>query len=152
MSTRTRLLACAVLTTVFAVLAAWALQDPQQSFHGLALNLATEILGIVITLVGIDWLLERQQDRQRLRAIAEAAGRDTVSVVWLWLGGRRGFDPAASLSLLTGVGANHFPIDTTRHRLVELGVAAEHTRRTQRELLSRFRDLDEALARVNELV
>ena len=50
------------------------------------MNAGTSLLGIVITVSGIEWIVVAQQRREKARTIALAGSRDLDHVVWCWVG------------------------------------------------------------------
>lgn len=59
---------------------------------GVLANLATEFIGILLTVLIIDWMYERRSDANERRSIAHATLLELDHAVWVWQGDQRGFD------------------------------------------------------------
>jgi hypothetical protein len=103
------------------------------SLSDLYINLATEIPEIVITILSIDWLLDRKKYFDEAARIAQTALNSIDSAIWIYQGGTRKFD-LAELSFLLGKVKDDDPLPNfTENIFLALGSKAENTFRVSTE-------------------
>lgn len=59
---------------------------------GILSNVGTELIGIVLTVLIIDWMYARRTAASERRSVAVAVLQELDHAVWVWQGDRRGFD------------------------------------------------------------
>jgi hypothetical protein len=98
---------------------------------GLLLNLGTELIGMLLTVVLVERLFEEHNKRQDARRLAMQFLHEVDDVVWVWQGGRRQFSSIELKKLLFEAIRMNDPIaPCTARRLMNLGDFASRTRRT----------------------
>lgn len=102
----------------------------------LLLNVGTELIGIVLTVVIIDIMLERRRLRDEARRIATTVLHDLDHHVWVWQGGARGFDLAELSALINGVESETPVPPFTQNLFLNLGSRSSNTLRTSSEVVA----------------
>lgn len=117
----------------------------------LLLNLATELVGIALTVVIIDYLLERRRMKEEVRRIARQALNELDHDVWVWQGGAREFDLAELMTLAANIGADDPLPAFTQNLFLVLGSRAGNTLRTQSDVIRLNSDLRIGLENLSHL-
>ncbi len=130
---------------VLGLLALWlGFRVRDGNYHDFFLNLGTEIMGIGLTVLAVEWLFEKHQARENARRIALRALHRLDHAVWVWQGGRRELDVAELMALLDLADpADPLP-SFTQNLLLVLGSDAEDTLRHEPEAVRSCRHLREA--------
>jgi hypothetical protein len=89
------------------------------------INFATDLVTLAITVLIIDVLLERRSREESCKRIAWRLVESIDRVVWVWLGGYRGFDLHELKRLLIEVDSFDSLSDFTVHLLELVGSQAE---------------------------
>ena len=89
------------------------------------MNLATEIMGIVLTVAIVDWFFERRRMATRARQMAWNALHGIEHAVWVWQGGPRQMETEEMLGLLSKVHDEDPLPDFTQNLLLGLGTRAK---------------------------
>lgn len=126
-------------------------QTLQGRASDLLLNLGTELLGIGITVLVIDLMLEKRRQNDEAKRIATNVLHDLDHHVWVWQGGARGFDLAELAALLDE--ANHeSPLPSfTQNLFLTLGSRSNNTLRISAEAVAVSSELKEGLTTLSEL-
>jgi hypothetical protein len=103
----------------------------------LLLNVGTEIAGIVITVVLVDLLLEKQRHREERKAIAWRALDEIDHAIWVWQGGARELDVTELSALIDNINDLDPIPEFTQNLLMRIGSASEATLRLRAEVLGR---------------
>jgi hypothetical protein len=146
------LLGVAVL--LLALLLLFEAFDPAFSgrMSDLLLNVGTELIGIALTVVVIDILLEQRRLREEARRIATNVLNDLDHHVWVWQGGARGFDLAELSALLHSVAPDSSLPPFTQNLFLTLGSRSNNTLRTSPEVMAASPELRNGLEKLSELV
>jgi len=152
---RTRLaIGAAALLVGMATVFAGVWEKLPGKWSDFAVNLGSELVGIVVTIVVIDWILERRRRQDEARRIALQALHELDHAVWIWQGGAREFDIAELLGLLGNVSdADPLP-RFTQNLLLVAGSKAANTLRIRAEEVasdSHLRSGLEELARIEAM-
>jgi hypothetical protein len=118
---------------------------PQSTSSGLSLNVATEALGILITVIVIDRILEKRRHREEARSLALRALHDIDGIVWVWQGGNRPFDIPETMALLEMVQPTDPLTPATQTYLMDVGARASNTLRLDSHLLGQSPEIRTAL-------
>jgi hypothetical protein len=149
---RTRILLALATLAVAAFLVTEVLSDSLSSrLSDLCLNLATELLGIFVTILVIDWLLDRRSLGESARSVALAALHELDHHVWVWQGGARNFDMAELHQLLDSVGERDPLPPFTQNLFLTLGSRAADTLRIRRGEVAVNRHLKGGLELLSKL-
>lgn len=90
---KTRLtLACLFLIGTIACLAMVYSGRLDQDTSGILANVGTEFIGILLTVLIIDWMYERRTAENECRRVAMSVLQELDHAVWVWQGDSRGFD------------------------------------------------------------
>ncbi len=136
------LLARAMVTPILA-------RDPAR-WDDLWMNLATELIGIVVTVCFVDYLMERRERVQSARLTAWNALEQLHRVLWVWRGGSRELDINQFCALTLG---EDFPqAEGTRRLLLELGAQARSTLYVFPDQFELCPPLAEALRQLSDIV
>lgn len=115
------------------------------SEEDLLLNLGTEFIGIVVTVLIVDRLLDRQQRKQRATRIAWEALHEIDHAVWVWQGGSKEFNVSETLGLL-GLARENDPLpDFTQNLLLGIAGRADNTIRLEPGILRSSKRLEAGL-------
>lgn len=114
-------------------------------------NLASEFLGLALTVALVDWLIERAKMADEAQRMAWSTLHDIDHVVWVWQGGRREFHLDEMCALLDMVQESDPIAETTQELLANLGVRASDNLRLQAKLLRRHRKLRTAIKSLSGL-
>ena len=98
-------------------------------------GLGTEGTGIALTVIIVDWLLERKRMREEVVRLAWRLMHEIDNCVYMWQGGRREFHLDEMAALLQMVESRDKVAPTTEIVLVQLGVKASDAVRLQSKLL-----------------
>ena len=66
-------------------------------------NIGSEVLGITITVAGVDWLFERRGQNAQRHKLAVRTLEELDHAIWVWQGGSRYFDHEEMIALLKQV-------------------------------------------------
>jgi hypothetical protein len=128
-------------------------------YGGLLLNIGSELIGIVVTVVILDFLNEQRQhdaektiDQQNERRRCEADVRkvtwdflhDIDYAVWAWLGGRRRFDIRELIGLLGHVTEDDPLPSFIRTTIADIGSRAAQCLELQQDLITVSPPLEQA--------
>jgi hypothetical protein len=141
-----------VVFVASALLIFWTHRSGAFSTSDLFLNLATEFLGIVVTLVLIDFILERRTQAQEARKTATRALNDVDHAIWVWLGGLRAFELQETVELLEKVDDSAILAPFTQNLFLQLGTTASYTLKLETAQLQRNKYLRESLERLSDLM
>ena len=111
-----------------------------------AVNLGSELVGIVVTIVVIDWILERRRQHDEVRRIAVQALHELDHAVWVWQGGAREFDLSELLALLDNATDTDPLPEFTQNLLLVAGSKAAVTLQTRADEVAFDTSLREGLA------
>ncbi|MDB6119640.1 MAG: hypothetical protein JWO08_3421 [Verrucomicrobiaceae bacterium] len=124
-------------------------RDPVR-WDDLWLNLATELIGIVVTVCFVDYLMERRERVQSARLTAWSTLEQLHRVLWVWRGGSRELDINQFCTLTLG---EDFPqAEGTRRLLLELGAQARSTLYVFPDQFELCPPLAEALRQLSDIV
>ena len=90
MKTRPAIAVGTALVSSIIIISAFRVQS--QNTSALLLNLGTELIGIGVTVLVIDWILEKRRLQDSARKVASVVLRELDHHVWVWQGGAREFD------------------------------------------------------------
>jgi hypothetical protein len=117
----------------------------------LFMNLASEMLGIIITVAIIDQLLDQEGKRDSERRLAWHFLNSVDHAVWIWQGGARGLNLGELSYLLTRVEDSDPLPDFTENRFLNIGGEAGATLRefsASKDIGQSFQSGLEALSRI----
>lgn len=117
----------------------------------LLLNLGTELFGIVLTVLIIDWLFERRDIQKEARRLAVGFLNRLDHHVWVWQGGAREFDLTETLNLLSHVTDDDPLPEFTQNLLLVLGSNAADRARYDLEVVAVDEDLKTGLEELGPL-
>lgn len=144
-------IALVVLLVAVTLLVAGMSGHFAEKWPELALNLGTELIGIVVTVLIVDWLMERRRTADEARRIALTALHDVDHAIWVWQGGARKFD-LAELSKLLGQVKNDDPLpEFTQNLLLIIGSRAANSLRTRRDETGISSDLRDGLTELSKI-
>lgn len=135
-----------VVASFFVVLAIGILSfaihiEISSEYGGILVNLATEIIGIAVTVAIVDWIFEKKRAIDEAKRIAWRALHDFDHAVWVWLGGSRVADIDEMVFLLNTVtDDDHLP-HFTQNLFLQGGGRAQSTLQFESQLLSQYPDL-----------
>ena len=128
-----------ILGSVFLLLAGIAIGvslSNGPTFDDFLLNLGTEIFGIVITIVIVDYLLEKRKQEEAAKNIAWEALNFLDHAIWVWQGGAREFN-LNELSALLDLIEEEDPLPPfTQNLLLQIGSRADNSLRTKENILA----------------
>ena len=128
----------AMLMAVLALVLIWTqlyvLHDDGAG-AGYCAGLVTELLGVAITILVIDIVLERQELRRDVRRLADELLYQADFIVWIWLGGDRVFSLAELECLLESVSDDDALHHTTETLFQNLGNEAAKRMRTHKDVV-----------------
>ena len=117
----------------------------------LFLNVSTELVGIALTVVVVDFLLERRRLKEEVRRVACEALNELDHHVWVWQGGAREFDLVELLALVDNIKENAPLPSFTQNLFLVLGSRASNTLRTRADVLRMSSDLRAGLESLSHL-
>jgi hypothetical protein len=124
---KTRLAIAIGTALVSTVIIIFAFGVQSQNTSSLLLNLGTELIGIGITILIIDWILEKRRFQDSARKLASVILRQLDHHVWVWQGGAREFDYVELSWLLKHVDDNDPIPSFTQNLFLRLGSDAATT-------------------------
>ncbi|MHB1228438.1 MAG: hypothetical protein ACYC0O_13065 [Desulfurivibrionaceae bacterium] len=128
------LIAGIMMAVAFTTSSTLTLQD-------LLLNLSTEILGIVVTVVLVEWAIDRGKNYEEAISIAWRAIHEVDYAVWVWQGGKREFSYDELTSILS-VANELDPLPPfTQNLFLGIGSNAENTLRIKRSVVKQNKNL-----------
>lgn len=120
---------------VIASATAGFLLGDKTALSGFFLNIATEAIGIMLTVEIVDRLLKRQERREGVSKMAWRILHEIDYAVWVWHGGRREFGIGELLTILRSSSNEHTLHPATRSLMSQLGNRARNTLDTDTELI-----------------
>lgn len=125
-SSRLRIWVGALLFVIALALCFWGYSMAQSSpvASGVMLNLGTELIGIVLTVVFVEWLFEERKKRDDAKRLALQFLHEIDYAVWVWQGGRRQFSSTELQDLLLKAGLDDQIAMCTARLLMNLGEKA----------------------------
>lgn len=117
------------------------------------LNLGTELIGIVITVLFIEYLFELKQEEDEARRIAWDIIHELDYAVWVWQGGGKEFDYIELNNIIRTAKPTDVIASCTKNILTHLGYRSDNTLRTKSELLKKikFKPLQYAIYQLKDL-
>lgn len=115
------------------------------------LNLSTELIGILITTILIDWLLERKKNKEETTKIAWNCLNKLRYASWIWLGSSRDQNIKQMQNYLKLVNNDDEIAPTTQNLLIQIAITAEETLILSREITKKSIDLKKGLKQLVEL-
>lgn len=115
------------------------------------MNLATEIMGIALTVAIVDWFFERRRAATRGRQLAWDTLHSVEHTVWVWQGGPRQMETEEILGLLSSVREDDPLPEFTETLLLAIGTRAKQALKNDPQAvkaLPGLKDAFEALARL----
>jgi len=147
---RLRLLIVGICALLARAIVAPILTRDAARWDDLWLNLATELIGIVVTVGFVDYLMERRERVQSARLTAWNTLEQLHRVLWVWRGGSRELDINQFCALTLG---EDFPqTEGTRRLLLELGAQARSTLFVFPDQFELCPPLAEALRQLSDIV
>lgn len=147
---RIRLLIAGICALLARAMVAPILARDAARWDDLWLNLATELIGIVVTVGFVDYLMERREKEQSARLTAWNTLEQLHRVLWVWRGGSRELDINQFCALTLG---EDFPqAEGTRRLLLELGAQARSTLFVFPDQFELCPPLAEALRQLSDIV
>lgn len=125
--------------------------DENLTLSDIYLNLGTEIIGIVLTIVIVDWLFERKRTREETKKIAWSGLNKINYAVWVWQGCPRDFDINALFNYLAITGDNDQLTDTSQNLIIQLAHTSEETITLNSESVNTNKQLKKALEELSTL-
>jgi hypothetical protein len=117
----------------------------------LLLNLGTEMFGIVLTVLIVDWLFEQREIRQEAKRLAIGFLNRLDHHVWVWQGGARDFNLTETLTMLRYV-TNDDPLpEFTQNLLLVLGSNAADRSRYDSEVVAANKYLKQGFDKLQKL-
>ncbi|TVS00835.1 MAG: hypothetical protein EA423_10915 [Phycisphaerales bacterium] len=116
-----------------------------------AADLASEVAGIALIVLIVDWMLERNKLREEAQRIAWSMLHDIDHAVWVWQGGRREFHLDELIALLDMVEDKDSIPPFTQNLLANLGVRASDTLRLQSRIFGIHKRLKQAMVYLKSL-
>lgn len=145
-----RLLIAGICLLLARAMVAPVLLRDANRWDDLWLNLATELIGIVVTVGFVDYLMERRECQQSARLTAWNTLEQLHRVLWVWRGGSRELDINQFGALTLG---EDFPqAEGTRRLLLELGCQARSTLFVFPDQFELCPPLSEALRQLSDIV
>jgi hypothetical protein len=139
------------LSVMALALGVWGLRL-HADWPGLLLNLASEIVGIVVTVALIDWFNEQRSKRAEVQRLAWDILHRIDYTLWLWGGGSHEFSFEEMGSIIRSI-RDDTPIhEKTSARLRYLGWRASELRGLRRELVTGNPNLESSLVTLGKLV
>jgi hypothetical protein len=115
------------------------------------LNLATEIVGIVITVLIIDWLIERKNNAEKALKISWDVLHEIDHAIWVWQGGGREFDVYEMKNLINKIDKEDPLPRFMQNLLLRIGSASSNTLRKSGDIVSRNKKLEKGLNELKKL-
>ena len=115
------------------------------------LNLATELLGIALTVAVIEWFLERTRYQESAKKLAFRTLDELDHAVWVWQGGVRAFDTAELLASLDHVSTADPLPNFTQNLFIRIGSRAAHNLRVDPEVVGSSPALRQGLISLSQL-
>lgn len=124
----TRLFICTILAlAAAAALITVAVQSTEVKGSEVIASVATEAIGILVTVGFVEILLERDRKRENARIIAWNAINSLDHAVWVWQGGSRRFNPGELNGLIQLIDSADPLPTSTENLLLRLGEYSQHT-------------------------
>jgi hypothetical protein len=108
-------------------------------------------MGIVLTVLIVDWLLERRRLQDEARRISREVLDLIDHHVWVWQGGAREFDLAELVSLIDNVSDDDPLPSFTQTLFLVLGSRASNTLRTRTDVVELDHNLRNGLTEIARL-
>ena len=148
-SPRAWIAVAAIAATCFLI---WlGLSAGQHSAADIELNLATELLGIVVTVAVIEFFFERSRQRETINKMSFRALDELDHAVWVWLGGSRALDCQELLSLLDRVTDDDPLPEFTQNLFLRIGSRADHSLVVDSDKVGASASLQRALSQLGKL-
>lgn len=146
----------AVVTAFFlllsVVLMGISYRTGTEAFSGdLLMNLATEIMGIVLTVAIVDWFFERRRMGTRARQMAWDALHGIEHAVWVWQGGPRQMETDEILGLLSSVKEDDPVPEFTQNLWLGLGTRAKQALKNDPQAVRSLDGLADAFEHLSRL-
>jgi hypothetical protein len=143
----------AIVLSLLAILLIFAALrvDPASPTGTVLLNLATEIIGIGITVALVEWLFERRKNVDEAKKLAWRVLHNVDHAVWVWQGGNRDLAVDELLGLISAITDDDPILPFTGNLLMRIGSAAEIACRRERDVVSSNRNLEKALGHLEKL-
>ncbi|MEP6906485.1 MAG: hypothetical protein ABI858_00670 [Pseudoxanthomonas sp.] len=100
---------------------------------GVLSNLATELAGIVLTVIFVDWLFERRRLGDEIEKISLRALHQLDHAVWVWQGDARHFDLAELLARVNSIEPDDPLPPFTQNLFMQIGSKSSDTIRLSKE-------------------
>ena len=117
----------------------------------LLLNLATEIMGIVLTVAIVDWFFERRRMATRARQMAWNALHGIEHAVWVWQGGPRQMETEEILGLLSAVKEDDPLPEFTQNLMLGLGTRVKQALKNDPQAIRSLDGLGDAFEQLSRL-
>lgn len=120
------------------------------NFYDFSLNIISELVGILITVLLIDYLNEEKREKEFLEEKAWDLLHKMDYAIWVWQGGSKRFDAIELNQLLLNININSPISNFTRNLILRLGGQSTNILNTQSKLLSKNKYMSLRFA-LNEL-
>ena len=139
------------LSFSFFLIALSLKSNPNISLVDIYLNLGTELIGIVLTILIVDWLLERKRAREEMKKIALNGLSKINYAVWIWQGCPRDLNISILYSFLSETSNNDKLSVSTQNLIIQLANTSEETITLNPEAVNSNKILNQALKELSSL-
>lgn len=140
-----------LLSLAFLLLALVFSQHLTDEAASITSNLATELIGIVLTVIFVDWLFEQRRLADEVIKIALRALHELDHAVWVWQGDARHFDLAELRSRIDGIEPEDPLPPFTQNLFMQIGSKSSDTVRISKDPIQKSTALFQALTELSHL-
>lgn len=136
-----------MLLIAMSIISYVLLMDSSFKLNDFLINISVELIGIVLTILVIDYLMVLQNNNNLAKKIALEFIHELFYIIWVWQGGQRVLEFAEYISLTASINPNDMISKSTKKLLFKIGAKASFTLQCNFNLLkvSKYKYLKETL-------
>lgn len=149
---RTRIIITIFLLTLSVLLLNLAFHsNPNITKEDIYLNLSSELIGIILTTIFVDWLFEKKQIKEDIKKISWNGINKIKYSTWVWLGTPRDLDATTLVKYLDIVSDKDVIAISTQNLLLQLANTSEETIALSPKAVNSNKQLKRALNKLVEM-